>query len=59
MNGPIWFTMWGGVEIIPHDPYAAWIKAKRDEAQRLHRHNHREWIKAGAFPAPKYGATTC
>lgn len=36
-------------------PEEQWIAEKRDEAQRLHRHNHREWIKAGAVPAPRYG----
>lgn len=35
-------------------PFEAWLHEKRDEAQRLHRANHREWIREGATPQPRY-----
>ena len=40
-------------------PEEQWIAEKRDEVWRVNPQARREWIKAGAFPAPKYGATTC
>lgn len=33
-----------------------WLFAKREEARRLHLPAYREWIEAGAFPLPVWGA---
>lgn len=39
----------------PQTPHEDWLSEKRDEAERLNRTARRDWIKAGAFPAPIYG----